>query len=76
MLEQSEDASYAEQFRRIETEADVDALSDADFNRSSPVAQALVARHGSLRACFRHENLSRPVQIIPNRVEVPWPVTS
>ena len=35
-------------------------------------AQALVARHGSLRAGFRHENLSRPVQIIVPQVVVPW----
>ena len=34
--------------------------------------QALVQRHASLRAGFRHENLSRPVQIIVPRVEPPW----
>ena len=31
-----------------------------------------MARHASLRAGFQHENLSRPVQIIVPRVEVPW----
>ena len=35
-------------------------------------AQALVARHGSLRASFRQENLSRPVQIIVPELTVPW----
>ena len=31
-----------------------------------------MARHASLRACFQHEDLARPVQIIVPRVEVPW----
>src|SRR5262249_30682797 len=40
-------------------------------------AQALLQRHASLRAAFRHENLSRPVQIIVlaaqvSAVQVPW----
>src|ERR1700686_1542720 len=35
-------------------------------------ADALVQRHASLRAAFRHENLSRPVQIILPAVRVPW----
>src|SRR5262245_23611443 len=35
-------------------------------------AQTLLQRHASLRAAFRHENLSRPVQIIVPRVEAPW----
>src|SRR5205823_3195096 len=35
-------------------------------------AAALVQRHASLRAAFRHENLSRPVQIILPAVPVPW----
>ena len=34
--------------------------------------QALLDRHSSLRACFQHEGLSRPVQVIVPRVEVPW----
>ena len=33
---------------------------------------ALVARHASLRASFRHDNLSRPVQIIVPEVATPW----
>ena len=35
-------------------------------------ADALVRRHASLRAAFRHENLSRPVQIIVAAAPVPW----
>ena len=35
-------------------------------------ADALVQRHASLRAAFRHENLSRPVQIIVPSAPVPW----
>ena len=34
--------------------------------------QALVARHASLRARFRHEHLRRPVQIILPQVTAPW----
>ncbi|MET9404588.1 amino acid adenylation domain-containing protein [Streptomyces sp. NPDC002935] len=32
----------------------------------------LLRRHPNLRACFRHEHLDRPVQIIPSAVRVPW----
>ncbi|MGQ4386471.1 non-ribosomal peptide synthetase [Streptomyces sp. SAS_270] len=32
----------------------------------------LLGRHPNLRACFRHERLDRPVQIIPRSVKVPW----
>ena len=35
-------------------------------------AEALVQRHASLRAAFRHDNLSRPVQVIVPTVRVPW----
>src|SRR5262249_45822667 len=34
--------------------------------------QALLDRHSSLRACFQHEGLSRPVQVILPRVEASW----
>ncbi|WP_055528758.1 non-ribosomal peptide synthetase, partial [Streptomyces alboniger] len=33
---------------------------------------ALMERHPNLRACFRHERLDRPVQVIPHTVAVPW----
>jgi mycobactin peptide synthetase MbtF len=39
-------------------------------------AAAMLVRHPNLRASFLHGNLSRPVQVIPNRVEVPWRVIS
>ncbi|AYN31632.1 hypothetical protein DUI70_1129 [Streptomyces albus] len=35
-------------------------------------AEGLLARHGTLRAGFRSHGLSRPVQVIPYRVELPW----
>src|SRR5215213_2719522 len=34
--------------------------------------QAVVARHASLRSGFRHEQLSRPVQVVMARAAVPW----
>ena len=43
-----------------------------DSEALEAAAQALVQRHASLRASFRHENLSRPVQIILPLVKVPW----
>ena len=43
-----------------------------DSDALQAAARALVQRHASLRAGFRHENLSRPVQIILPRVTVPW----
>jgi mycobactin peptide synthetase MbtF len=35
-------------------------------------AAQMFERHPNLRASFLHGNLSRPVQVIPSRVEVPW----
>ena len=35
-------------------------------------AQALIERHAGLRAAFRHEGLSRPVQIIVPGAQAPW----
>src|SRR5262249_15673456 len=35
-------------------------------------ARALVQRHASLRASFRQDDLSRPVQVIVPRVTLPW----
>ena len=34
--------------------------------------QAVVERHASLRSGFRHEQLSRPVQVVVARAAVPW----
>ncbi|GHG97200.1 non-ribosomal peptide synthetase [Streptomyces lanatus] len=33
---------------------------------------ALLERHPQLRACFRHEHVDRPVQVIPRAVRTPW----
>ncbi|MER7548310.1 amino acid adenylation domain-containing protein, partial [Spirillospora sp. NPDC127506] len=35
-------------------------------------AATLLRRHANLRAAFWHEDLSRPVQVIPRTVELPW----
>ncbi|MBT2417250.1 amino acid adenylation domain-containing protein [Streptomyces sp. ISL-22] len=35
----------------------------------------LLERHPNLRACFRHEHVDRPVQVIPGAVKVPWTET-
>lgn len=35
-------------------------------------AERLLTRHANLRACFRHEGVSRPVQIITRGVSLPW----
>ena len=43
-----------------------------DGGRLRAAAGALLGRHAVLRAGFVHEGLSRPVQVIVPRVEVPW----
>src|SRR5262249_46951687 len=43
-----------------------------DGARLEHAAQALVARHASLRASFRHAELGRPVQIIEPQLTAPW----
>ena len=54
--------------------ADITGPVDAELLRRC--AAAMLARHPNLRASFVSANLagnlSRPVQIIPNRVDVPW----
>ncbi|MDT5146053.1 MAG: mycobactin peptide synthetase MbtF, partial [Mycobacterium sp.] len=35
-------------------------------------ATTMLARHPNLRASFIHGDLSRPVQVIPTRVDMPW----
>ncbi|MDU0291330.1 amino acid adenylation domain-containing protein [Saccharothrix longispora] len=47
-------------------ELGVDALHDA--------VDALVRRHAGLRSVFVHEGLDSPVQVVLDRVEVPWEV--
>ena len=48
----------------------LDGPLDSEVLRAA--AEALVQRHASLRAAFRHDNLSRPVQVIVPTVGVPW----
>lgn len=43
-----------------------------DPGRVRAAVTELLRRHPNLRACFRHERLDRPVQIIPRAVKVPW----
>ncbi|MFF5582378.1 non-ribosomal peptide synthetase [Streptomyces hygroscopicus] len=49
---------------------DLDGALDAGVMRES--VAALLRRHANLRAGFRYAKLSRPVQVIPREVEVPW----
>ncbi|QMU77307.1 amino acid adenylation domain-containing protein [Streptacidiphilus sp. PB12-B1b] len=37
---------------------------------------ALLERHPNLRACFRHQGLDQPVQVIPRRARLPWSETT
>ncbi|MFI1227664.1 MULTISPECIES: amino acid adenylation domain-containing protein [unclassified Streptomyces] len=43
-----------------------------DAARLRAAGAALLRRYPNLRAGFRHEKLSRPVQVIPHEVELPW----
>jgi non-ribosomal peptide synthase protein (TIGR01720 family) len=43
-----------------------------DTGRLRVAAEALLARHGTLRAGFVHQGLDEPVQVIRRRVDVPW----
>ncbi|WP_163892268.1 non-ribosomal peptide synthetase [Mycolicibacterium hippocampi] len=50
--------------------ADVTGSLDVELLRQCTAA--LLARHANLRASFVQGNLSRAVQVIPSRVELPW----
>ena len=54
----------------IAMSADIVGVFDPELLREC--AAALLARHPNLRASFFHGDLSRPVQVVPTRVEVPW----
>ncbi|MDL4774582.1 non-ribosomal peptide synthetase [Actinomadura xylanilytica] len=49
---------------------DLDGPLDAAALRTA--AGTLLRRHPNLRAAFWHEDLSRPVQVIPRAVTLPW----
>ncbi|MBE1549019.1 mycobactin peptide synthetase MbtF [Mycobacterium sp. OAS707] len=50
--------------------ADIDGSLDADLLRRC--AATMLARHPNLRVSFLRTETSRPVQIVPSHVEVPW----
>lgn len=50
--------------------ADVTGVLDVVLLRDC--AAAMLVRHPNLRASFVHGNLSRPVQVVPTSVELPW----
>ena len=54
----------------VQLELELEGPLDAAVLEAS--LQAVVARHASLRAGFRHERLSRPVQVVVARAAVPW----
>ena len=54
----------------VQLELGLEGALDSEALRAA--ARALLDRHASLRACFQHEGLSRPVQVILPQVEVPW----
>ncbi|TFV58487.1 amino acid adenylation domain-containing protein [Mycobacterium sp. PS03-16] len=49
-----------------------DITGDLDAALLHDCAAAMLVRHPNLRASFVHGTLSRPVQVIPSRVDVPW----
>ena len=53
----------------VQLELELEGALDGAALRAA--AQALLARHASLRAGFRHEDLSRPVQVIVSQVAAP-----
>ena len=50
----------------------VDATGDLQVDLLRRCADQLLARHANLRASFVQGDLSRAVQIIPTRAELPW----
>ncbi|MFD3716525.1 condensation domain-containing protein, partial [Streptomyces sp. NPDC058677] len=50
----------------------LDISGPLDTTALRSAADALLARHASLRVGFRHEGLRTPVQIVPRSVRTPW----
>ncbi|MEU6484916.1 amino acid adenylation domain-containing protein [Streptomyces sp. NPDC046887] len=50
----------------------IDLEGELDARAMRESVAALLRRHANLRASFRYEKLSKPVQVIPRDVEVPW----
>jgi len=49
-----------------------DVVGRLDVSLLRQCAATMLTRHPNLRASFVHGNLSRPVQVIPSSVELPW----
>ncbi len=49
-----------------------DVVGPLDVSLLRECAGTMLSRHPNLRASFVHGNLSRPVQVIPSSVELPW----
>jgi amino acid adenylation domain-containing protein len=68
LLDRDSTDRYVVQCRfRFAVDADGAALRDA--------ATALLARYPNLRACFRHRGARQVVQLVPERVALPWAET-
>ncbi|MBQ1117161.1 non-ribosomal peptide synthetase [Streptomyces sp. C3-3] len=50
----------------------LDLEGDLDVAAMRASVASLLERHPNLRAAFRYERLSRPVQLIPREVTLPW----
>ncbi|MFJ2576629.1 amino acid adenylation domain-containing protein [Kitasatospora aureofaciens] len=50
----------------------IDLAGELDADRLRNAAAALLRRHPNLRAGFRHQGLSRPVQVVLGDLELPW----
>ncbi|MFD8962348.1 condensation domain-containing protein, partial [Streptomyces anulatus] len=50
----------------------LDLEGDLDVAAMRASVASLLERHPNLRAAFRYERLSRPVQLIPRDVALPW----
>ncbi|WP_405617072.1 amino acid adenylation domain-containing protein [Streptomyces sp. NBC_00076] len=49
-----------------------DLAGEVDAVALRRAGERLLARHANLRAGFRHEGVSRPVQVVYRRVRLPW----
>ncbi|MEV0750382.1 amino acid adenylation domain-containing protein [Streptomyces sp. NPDC050273] len=50
----------------------LDIEGDLNTGALRSAAEALMARHATLRVGFRHQGLAKPVQIVPRSVPAPW----
>ncbi|MEU5289298.1 condensation domain-containing protein [Streptomyces sp. CA-278952] len=50
----------------------IDVAGELDAEALRAAAEALLRRHANLRMAFRCAGLSRPVQVVPRQVRLPW----